>query len=89
MFSSLIQVKCSIYSLTNIIIVSGILYVTAMIGNVLKMISYMDVMGHLRRNVPKIQKLNKDGKDIIETLGDHIVSKEVLFDKEKCLKNIF
>jgi len=39
-------------------------------------------MHNLRNNMPKILELERQGKDVIKELGEHIISKEVLKKEE-------
>ena len=43
-------------------------------------------MNDLRKTIPRILKLEKENKDIIGTLGEHELSREVLITNDNNLK---
>lgn len=57
----------------------GLFYVGLVMGTVLKMVSYVHVMSNLRKKIPQILELEKNNKDVIATIGEHELSKEVNF----------
>lgn len=56
----------------------GVAYVGMVLGTIMKLYSFADVMHNLRKIVPQILKLDKENKDIIATIGEHELSREVL-----------
>lgn len=47
------------------------------LGTIMKLYSFADVMHNLRKIVPQILKLEKENKDVIAAVGEHELSKEV------------